>query len=88
MTYSWLQKYPVLVVHTNSPNPTDPKEFTLEDGLKNMRFRCADSPVSCGRKADSHQKVFAFKKYPDSCRRGLVPIKVMAETFIGRVCLT
>ena len=50
---SGLQKYPVLVVHTNSPNP---------NGFKNVRFRCADSLVSCGRKAESYLKKFAVSK--------------------------
>ena len=29
----------VSVVHTNSPNPSDPKKSTLESGFKNMRFQ-------------------------------------------------
>ena len=29
----------VSVVHTNSPNPSDPKKSTLQMGFKNMRFQ-------------------------------------------------
>ena len=34
-------------------NPSDPKNSTVESGFKTMQFRCADSLVSCERKADS-----------------------------------
>ena len=43
-----------------APNPSDPK-FTLESGFKNMCFRCADSLVSCGRKAYSYKKGCGLK---------------------------
>ena len=41
-------KYPVPVVHTNSPNPSNLKKSTLGSGLENMRFLCADSLGSNG----------------------------------------
>ena len=42
---------------------------TLEGGFKKMRFRSADSLVSCGQKADSNKKRLRFQKYPDACGR-------------------
>ena len=44
---------PVSVVHTNSPNPSDPKKKSiLQSGVRNMPFRCADSLILWGRKVD------------------------------------
>ena len=37
------------------------KKSILETCLKNIRFRCADSLVSCGQKAGSYKKVCSFK---------------------------
>ena len=56
-----LQKYPVSVLHTNSPNLSDPEKSILERDFRNLRFRCADSLVSYGREPDSYENVRGFK---------------------------
>ena len=42
--------------------PVGLKKSTLKNGLKNVRFRCADSLVPCGRKAESYLKKYAVSK--------------------------
>ena len=48
------------------------KKSTLESGLKNIRFRCADSLTSCGRAADWYKKKrMRFQIYSETCGQGL-----------------
>ena len=55
------QKYAVSVLHTNSPNLSDPEKSILQSDFKNMRFRCEDSLVPYGREPDSYKNVCGFK---------------------------
>lgn len=43
--------------------PVGLRKSSLKNGFRNVRFRCADSLVSCGRKAESYLKSMRFQKY-------------------------
>jgi len=74
---SWLQNYPVSVVHTNLPNPSDPKKIHPGEQFQKYAVSVCGFTGFVGTEGrlNLYKKRVRFQKYPDSCGRGLSYLK-------------